>query len=365
MEATAFHPLKVKQIRRETPDAVSIVFDVPDDLRDAYRFEAGQYLTVRRDFAGEEVRRSYSVCSGLDDGELRIAIKRHEDGRFSSFANTVLKAGDAIEVMPPRGRFTAKARPEERHVYLMVAAGSGITPVLSILKTILNREPYSQAVLVYGNRDARAIMFRAELEDLKDTYLGRLTVLHVLSREHQDVGLLNGRIDGDKIAAILKSLPEGRVDAAYLCGPTPMMKTVREALEAAGLPRERIRTEIFTAQGAPAGASQTGTRRPAVQGAEAAAEARITLNGREVRVPMLQGETVLEAAVRAPLVSASVTPVIADTTTARRSQLAACSSTMFAAWAWASGLPTEVPPNFMANVVISSPPPLRKSSPVR
>jgi ring-1,2-phenylacetyl-CoA epoxidase subunit PaaE len=266
------------------------------------RFAPGQYLTVRRQLDGEEVRRSYSVCAGLDDGELRIAVKRHDGGLFSTFANERLKAGEAIEVMPPRGRFTVEIAPEAQRTYLAIAAGSGITPVLSIVKTVLAREPRAQVTLLYGNRDAASIVFKSELEDLKDRYLGRFTLLNVLSREHQDVALLNGRIDREKIDAVLATMAGGKPDLAFLCGPTSLMKSAREALEAAGLPRERIRTEIFMAEGAAAQTRVRPERRPAAApSAPPHAIARIKLHGRERSVPMAEGETVLEAAVRAGL----------------------------------------------------------------
>jgi ring-1,2-phenylacetyl-CoA epoxidase subunit PaaE len=296
-----FNTLTVRTVRKETPGAVTIVFDVPEALADAYRFDAGQYLTVRREFDGVEERRSYSVCSGTRDNELRIAVKRQDGGTFSTFANDVLAAGDPIEVMRPRGRFTAQPEPGARRLYLAIAAGSGITPVLSIVKTLLVEEPASEIILVYGNRDSRSIMFKSELEDLKDRYLGRLTLLNVLTREHQDAPLLNGRIDAAKIGTVLQSLRGRLPDVAYLCGPLPLMKLAREALEDHGLPRERIRTEIFTAQGgAPRPAAPAATR-TAEPDAAPVATLRVTLHGRENLVPMAAGETVLDAATRAGL----------------------------------------------------------------
>jgi ring-1,2-phenylacetyl-CoA epoxidase subunit PaaE len=296
-----FNALTIKDIRPETRGAVSILFDVPAELGAEYRFEPGQYLTLRATLEGEEVRRSYSVCAGLDDAELRIAVKRHEDGLFSSFANERLKAGDRIEVMKPKGRFTLPAADAPGRSYLMLAAGSGITPVLSIVKTVLAREADARVVLIYGNRDARSIMFKAALEDLKDRYLGRFTLLHVLSREHQEVELLNGRIDAAKITTVARAMPGGKPDLAYLCGPTALLKEGREALEALGLPRERIKVEIFTAQGGPRPASARSTRSTSSTPPTEApvATARVKLHGREKIVPMAKGESVLEAAIRA------------------------------------------------------------------
>ncbi|MBV9538606.1 MAG: phenylacetic acid degradation protein, partial [Acidisphaera sp.] len=182
-----FHALRVADLRREADDTVSIAVAIPPGLRDTFAFAPGQYLTVRMQVGGEEVRRSYSICSGLDDGELRIAVKRVPDGVFSVYANTVLRAGDAIEVMPPSGRFGTPIRADAARVHVAIAAGSGITPILSILRTVLTREPRSRFLLFYGSRSTSAIIFREQLEDLKDRYLDRLSVVHVLSREEQDV----------------------------------------------------------------------------------------------------------------------------------------------------------------------------------
>ena len=293
-----FHTLTVRSVRRETPDAVSIVLDVPPASRDAFRFAPGQYLTLRTTLDGEDVRRSYSVCSGLDDGELRVAVKRHDGGLFSTHANTALKAGDEIEVMTPRGRFTLPAATGSARTILAIAAGSGITPVLSLLKTALAREPATRAVLLFGNRGADRILFKREIEDLKDRHMGRLTVFNVLSREHQDVPLLNGRIDAAKIEAVLRTLPGGKPDIAFLCGPLPLLKVARDTLEAAGLTREQIKTEIFApAAGARSKPATAAPRAVAVE-TDIAAIARITLNGRERAISMRTGETVLEAAIR-------------------------------------------------------------------
>jgi ring-1,2-phenylacetyl-CoA epoxidase subunit PaaE len=300
MTNTEFHALSVRNIRRETADAVSIVLDVPEPIRAAFRFEPGQYLTLRATLDGAEARRSYSICSGRDEGELRIAVKLHDGGLFSTFANVVLKAGDTLDVMAPRGRFTMPpvAGMAAPRTILAIAAGSGITPVLSLLKTGLARDPASRFVLLFGNRSADSILFKREIEDLKDRHIGRLTVFHMLSREHQDVALLNGRIDAAKIASVLRTMPGGKPDLAFLCGPLPLLKLARDTLEAAGLTREQIKTEIF----APAGGGRAGTAAPKVKEPSAemdvAATARVTLNGRERSITLRAGESVLEAAIR-------------------------------------------------------------------
>lgn len=298
-----FHTLTIKEVRRETPDAVSLAFAVPPELADAYRFAHGQYLTLRTELAGEELRRSYSICSGLDDGELRVAIKEVEGGAFSMLANRRLRPGDRLDVMTPMGRFTVPLDPAAARSYLAIAAGSGITPVLSIIKTVLAREPKSQVLLLYGNRRSDRIIFKSELEDLKDRYLGRLTVLHVLSRESQDVPLLSGRIDGGKIGAVLdRLLPASTIDHAFLCGPFGLVDEARAVLEARGLAHERIHAELFTPADAahrPPGAVVGRHANEAEGEPDHAAEAELILGGRRHGIRLRAGETLIDAAHRA------------------------------------------------------------------
>ena len=187
----AFHRLEVAQIRPETPEAVSVVFAVPEQLSQAYRFDPGQHLTLRTMLRGIETRRSYSICAGLDDGELRIAVKKVEDGVFSRWLNERVKPGDWIDVMTPQGRFGLRPDPVAARTYLAIAAGSGITPIISIVRSVLERERKSRVVLIYGNRTTQSIIFKEALEDLKDRFLDRFSLLHVLSRERQEVALLD------------------------------------------------------------------------------------------------------------------------------------------------------------------------------
>jgi ring-1,2-phenylacetyl-CoA epoxidase subunit PaaE len=296
-----FHTLTVREVRRETPEAISIAFDVPPALRDDYRFAPGQHVTLRARISGEECRRSYSICSGLDDGELRVAVKTVAGGRFSTFANRGLRPGDPLDVMTPMGRFTVPLDPGAARTYLAVAAGSGITPILSIIKTVLAREPRSRVLLLYGNRTTGSILFKGELEDLKDRYLGRLTVLHVLSRETLDVPLLSGRIDAAKLGTVLKRvLPARSIDHAFLCGPYGLIEEARAALEARGLPPERVHVELFTpADDAHRPAGALGAHPADAAGADHAAEAELVLGGRRHRLGLLAGETIIEAAHRA------------------------------------------------------------------
>lgn len=245
-----FHSLTVKQIRAETRDAVSVVFDVPPQLQDDFRFTQGQYLVMRTSLDGEEVRRSYSICSGVEDGELRVAIKRVAGGRFSAFANEVLKPGHTLEVMRPSGSFFVPLDPDRKGHYLAVAAGSGITPILSIIKTTLEREPGSRFTLLYGNRSSSGALFRGMLEDLKNRYLDRLNLIFVFSREQQDIDLYNGRIDADKCGQLFSRWIDVAVlDAAFICGPQAMTETVRDSLKSNGMAADRIHFELFAAQG--------------------------------------------------------------------------------------------------------------------
>lgn len=293
----AFHKLKVSDLRRETPDAVSIAFDIPEALRDSYRFHPGQHLTLRLKDDGGELRRSYSICAGMDDGELRIAVKKVHGGSVSSWVNEKLKAGDEIEVMTPQGRFGVAPSPDEARTFLAIAAGSGITPINSMIRTMLTREPRSRFILLYGNRNAKSIMFKDQLEDLKDQFLDRLVVHHVLSREPQEIALLSGRLDKEKITSLLKSsLPAEKIAHAFLCGPGGLIKESEEALRAYGLDSSRVHVEYFSTDGLP-----VATRNPATIVENVEVDASITLNGIQYNVPMKAGETVIDAGLRAGL----------------------------------------------------------------
>jgi len=241
-----FHRLVVAKVERETRDAVAITFAVPDALAEPFRFTAGQHLTLRADIGGQDVRRSYSICSGARDGSLRIAVKRNPGGVFSAWANETLKAGDALDVMPPLGHFGVPLVSGSRRSYAGFAAGSGITPLLSIVKTTLATEPLSRFTLFYGNRASGTVMFKEELAALKDTYLTRFNLVHVLSREAQDIDLLHGRIDRTKADALAAHwLDLEAIEAVFVCGPDGMMQAVAEALKARGCPDAKVRIERF------------------------------------------------------------------------------------------------------------------------
>ncbi len=296
-----FHPLTVTGVRRETRDAVVVTLAPREEDLPLFGFTQGQYLTFRRDFDGEELRRSYSICAGLDEGVLKVGIKRVDGGAFSTWANEALHPGDVLEAMPPMGRFFTPIDPEAGRQYLGFAGGSGITPVLSIIKTVLAREPRSKFTLVYANRQISSIMFREELEDLKNLYLGRFSVIHVLEQEGQEIDLFTGRIDAEKMKALFTHwIDASAVDTAFICGPEPMMLTIAASLREHGLDDSQIRFELF-ASGQPGRAKAPAVSRTAVAPGTGT-QASVTLDGLTRSFEMgRDGETILEAALAASL----------------------------------------------------------------
>lgn len=291
-----FHPLKVTDVRRETRDAVVVTLAPRDEDRALFDFTQGQYLTFRRDFEGEELRRSYSICAGKREGVLKVGIKRVDGGTFSTWANENLAPGDVIDAMPPMGKFyTQTDAAADRH-YLGFAGGSGITPVLSIIKTVLEAEPKSRFTLVYANRAINTIMFREDLEDLKNAYLGRFSVIHVLETEAQEIDLFTGRVDADKMKALFAGwIDPASVDTAFICGPEPMMLAIAASLREHGLSDAQIKFELF-ASGQP-GRSKARPATKAELGTGNATAATITLDGttRSFQMPR-EGQSILEAA---------------------------------------------------------------------
>lgn len=243
-----FYPLSVKSLHKDTEQAVVVSFDVADELADAFTFKQGQYLTLRQTINGKEVRRSYSICAGLDDGELRIAIKRVQGGVFSSWANEHLIAGDILDVMPARGDFFSTIDVQHDKNYLCICAGSGITPVLSIIKTVLAREPNSRVTLLFGNQRSSTMMFRNELAFLKNAHLERFHWINIFSREPQEVDLLSGHLDNRKGGALNRRLINIRgFDEFFLCGPEAMISEVSRGLRGEGIAEENIHFELFAA----------------------------------------------------------------------------------------------------------------------
>ncbi|RYZ11056.1 MAG: phenylacetate-CoA oxygenase/reductase subunit PaaK [Comamonadaceae bacterium] len=241
-----FHPLRVRAVQPDTAEAVIVTFEVPDDLRPVFGFTQGQYLTLRKDIDGEDLRRSYSICAGVDDGELRVGVRKVRGGVFSNWINDRLRPGDVISVMAPQGRFFVPLDATARHHHVGIAGGSGITPILSIMKTVLAREPLSRFSLLYGNRSLQSTMFKEELEDLKDRYLTRLALHHVFSEEQVDAPINMGVMDRAKIGAFLRTLvPAESIDHAFICGPFQMNDEAEAALLAADVAEDRIHIERF------------------------------------------------------------------------------------------------------------------------
>lgn len=279
---THFHRLTVAEVTQETADAKSFRFDVPTELKDRFAFKAGQHLTFRRDFNGEDVRRNYSLCVAPHEGQLKVTVKRILGGRFSNWANDNLRAGDAIDVMPPLGSFTLELSADRAGHYAGFAGGSGITPILSLLKTVLLAEPESRFTLFYGNRDSNAVIFLEELAALKNRFMGRLEVHHFLSDEAEDIDLFNGLLDSAKCEEILQRLIEpAAIDAAFICGPGPMMDAAEGALLGAGVSRSRVLIERFTADRPSAGqAAELAALQTQAQGVQML----VTLDGRTRRI---------------------------------------------------------------------------------
>jgi phenylacetate-CoA oxygenase/reductase, PaaK subunit len=244
--ALHFHPLTVKDIKRETPDCVSISFDIPPSLQKQFEFKQGQSLTLRKIMDGEEIRRSYSICTSPLDNEVRIAVKKVQGGSFSTYANTELKPGDVIDVMPPSGNFYTELDAANKKNYVAFAAGSGITPVISIMKTSLLTEPNSTFTLIFGNKNHSSIIFKEELEALKDKYIERFSLYHILSREHMEAEINYGRINADKCLQLTKLIDLNAVDEFFICGPEQMIFGVRDFLQERGIDNRKIHFELFT-----------------------------------------------------------------------------------------------------------------------
>ena len=281
--SVSFHTLRIAEVVPETAEAKSIRFDVPEALSDTFAFAPGQHLTLKADIGGEEVRRNYSLCVAPQDGELKVTVKRIAGGIFSNWANDNLEAGQDIEVMPPHGSFTWDFRRDARNHYAGFAGGSGITPVMSLLKTALLTEPDSRFTLFYGNRDSASVIFLEELSRLKNRFMDRLQVHHFLAEEAEDIELFNGILDRTKCDLILGSLIEPEeVSAFFICGPGPMMDAAEEALKEVGVPADRILVERFTA-GRPDAA--VAAQMQQLQTQAAGLQMTVTLDGRRRRVP--------------------------------------------------------------------------------
>ena len=298
MKMPEFYPLTISDIRKETDDAVCLTFDVPADLSEAYRFTQGQYLTLKAHIDGTEVRRSYSICSGIDDGTLRVAVKKVAGGVFSSYANENLAAGDRVEVMPPRGTFFTPLDKDSERNYLCIAAGSGITPIISIIRTVLKKEPGSQVTLLYGNQRVATMMFKEELEAIKNQYMSRFQWINILSRERQDIEILNGRINNRKGAELIQHLLDlHAVDEFFLCGPEAMISEVSRGLRAEGIDESKIHYELFAASAEAAAARVARHHERALKLAGMVSQVTVNADGRQTRFELTaDGQNILDGA---------------------------------------------------------------------
>jgi len=244
-----FHKLVVKEVRKETPECVSVLFEIPEEIKRDFLFKQGQSLTMRTFLNGEEVRRTYSICTSPLDSEYRVAIKKQEGGLFSGFANEQLKKDDVLEVMPPVGQFYTQLDPRQKKNYVAFAAGSGITPVISIITTTLRVEPKSQFTLIFGNRNKNSIIFKEELEGLKDKFIDCFRIIHILSRERTDAAINSGRIDANKLLQLNKLVDYRNVDDFFICGPEEMIFCIKDFLESNKIEKKKIHFELFTTPG--------------------------------------------------------------------------------------------------------------------
>jgi len=293
-----FHTLKVKDIRKETDKCVSIAFDVPEELSEEFQFEHGQYITLKMNVNGEELRRSYSICSSPMEDELRVAVKKVENGRVSGKVVDQLQIGEELEVMTPMGNFTTQLNAENTKHYIAFAGGSGITPIISILKTALRIERESRFTLFYGNSDKENIIFNDQLVQLEEKYGDRLNVQHILSKEQMEDALFSGQIDPEKAIALLNKFVDDPLYKEYfVCGPEPMMLNVSEALEKLGVDKERIHIELFTS---PVSQVEPKTEDTSVSVPDGMSHVTVILDGEEevVEIPY-KGDAILDAAISA------------------------------------------------------------------
>ena len=295
--AEHFHSLRVAEIVPETYDAMSVRFDIPNGLAEAFAFKAGQHLTLRADINGEDVRRNYSLCVAPAEGLLKVTVKQIAGGVFSNWVGAVLKVGDTIDVMAPHGSFTIPFDAASAKRYVGIAGGSGITPIMSLIRTALGEEPASRFTLFYGNRDSRSVIFLEALAELKDRYMGRLELFHFLAEEAGDVDLFNGMLDAVRCGEAVDRLvvDPASVDAWFICGPGPMMDAAEAVLIERGTGRERIHIERFTA-GRPTEAM--AERHAVLQDEAAGQQVAVTLDGR-TRTIAFVGESILDSALKA------------------------------------------------------------------
>jgi len=293
-----FHPLRIKEIKKETEDCVSVLFDVPQELKSLFQFTQGQSLTMRASINGEEVRRTYSICSSPLQDQLKVAIKKVEGGLFSTFANDQLKKNDVLDVMTPIGKFYTALQPSHQKNYIAFAAGSGITPIISIIKTTLETEPNSNFTLVFGNKSRASIIFFEELEGLKNKYINRFNLIHILSREKTEADLNFGRITKEKCITLFNKLLDIKsTDEFFICGPEEMIFTVKHFLESEQVDEKKIHFELFTTPGQKKKYEERNTKYE-VSGSQS--NISIKLDGRsiEFKIPFNSDNSILDAAMQ-------------------------------------------------------------------
>lgn len=303
MSDTNFYTLKVSDVQPETDTAICVTFAVPDELTDTFKFIQGQFLTLRADIDGEEVRRSYSICSGVNDGHMRVGIKRVKGGKFSNYANDHFKPGMEVDVMPPQGNFYTQLDPANSKNYMCIAAGSGITPMISIMKSVLDTEPGSRVTLIYGNLRSNTVMFKDELNFIKNRYMNRFQWINIMDYEDQGADLLNGRIDNKKGYTLQKAglIDIKSTDEAFICGPEAMMTEVSRGFRIEGLNDDQIHYELFASSSADAKATlEKAQARVAQYGEEKTSKVTVMADGRSVMFDLATvGQNILDAGIDA------------------------------------------------------------------
>lgn len=294
--AIHFHTLKVKEVKRQTPECVSVSFEIPGELQKDFAFTQGQNITLKKLIDGEELRRSYSICTAPFENELTVAIKKVDGGKFSTYANHELQTGDELEVLPPTGKFNTELHTANKKNYLAFAAGSGITPVISIIKTTLQTEPQSNFTLVFANRNRASIIFFEELEGLKNKYLQRFNFINLLTRERTDADIFFGRIDADKLTHLSKLIDYNKQDEFFICGPEEMIFCVKAFLEAKGIDKKKVHFELFTT---PGNDKQRGNEVKKQTAEKTKSTIQIKLDGRTVDFPMgFESGSILDEALK-------------------------------------------------------------------
>jgi len=301
MPDTNFYPLTIADVKAETDTAVCVTFAVDDELKAKFKFIQGQFLTLKADIDGEEVRRSYSICSGVNDGHMRVGIKRVKGGKFSNYANDQFVVGQQIQVMPPQGNFYTELKPDQQKNYMCLAVGSGITPIISIVKTVLQEEPKAKVTLIYGNRRSNSVMFKDELSFIKNRYLDRLQWINIMDEEDQGNDLLNGRIDNKKGAALQKQklIDISKTDEAFICGPQAMMSEVSRGFRASGLDDANIHYELFANSAEDSEAVlQKSQQRVDTYGEDKTSKVTVIADGRSIAFDLATvGENILDAGI--------------------------------------------------------------------